>query len=429
MTSSDEPLEVENPDAAAPPKGVLLTLFFVVLMDLFGFGVILPLLPFYAVEYKASALQVGFIFSLYSLCQLIASPILGLISDRYGRRPVLIFSQLGSVAGYVLLGITNALHWDNLTMALGLIYLARIIDGLSAGNISTAQAYISDVTTHETRSKGMGMLGAAFGIGFALGPAFGGLCAHFGKSLPAFAAAGFSFIAVILTYVTLPESRVHKPAEEGELFLHPSRMAFLLRKPVLLQLMGVWFFTMWAFVMMESTVTLFLSRADTFHYNETQVGWVFALAGVVIVIVQGGFIHRLTKAIGEWPMAICGPVLVAIAMLAYVRLGVAPYLPLLMGATILNATGRSLQGPSLSSLVSKFASRDEQGATFGAYQGLGSLARVIGPMVGTALFAWHITFPFMLASAMTVLVAIWTLAIRARTRTAEEPSLLVRSAS
>jgi hypothetical protein len=206
-------------------------------------------------------------------------------------------------------------------------------------------------------------------------------------------------------------------------------MKFLLKRPVLLQLMGVWFFTMWAYVMMESTVALFLARPDTFHFNQAQVGYIFALAGVVIVIVQGGFIHRLTKAIGEWPMVIAGPILVTFAMLAYVRMGVSPFLPMLLGATVLNAAGRSLQGPSLSSLVSKFASKDEQGATFGAYQGLGSLARVIGPMVGTALFAFHITWPFLAACLMTMGVALWTIGIRARTRGMEEPSLLVRSAT
>src|SRR5438128_4214582 len=207
-----EPAELDDaPIAPQPPKGALGVIFLIVLSDLLGFSVIIPLLPFWARKYHASDFQVGLLFAVYSVCQLIGSPILGLISDRFGRRPVLIVSQVGSVIGFLLLGYATHGDWSGATgLGLTLVYLSRVIDGLSGGNISTAQAYISDVTTAETRAKGMGMIGAAFGIGFTIGPALGGILGHFDDSLPAFAAATFSFIAAMQTYFRLPESRVHK---------------------------------------------------------------------------------------------------------------------------------------------------------------------------------------------------------------------------
>src|SRR3954469_3586376 len=193
-----EPPEVDDAPMAThqPPKGALGAIFLIVLADLLGFSVIIPLLPFWARKYHASDFQVGLIFAIYSVCQLIASPILGLVSDRFGRRPVLIASQIGSMIGFVLLGYATLGDWSHApALGLTLIYISRVIDGLSGGNISTAQAYISDVTTAENRARGMGMIGAAFGIGFTIGPALGGILGHFGDSLPAFAAAAFSAIA------------------------------------------------------------------------------------------------------------------------------------------------------------------------------------------------------------------------------------------
>src|SRR5688572_22010509 len=209
--SSAAPDSTENPP---PTRAALGIVFLIVFLDLLGFGVIIPLLPFYAMKYQASALQVTILLSIYSICQFLAAPVLGALSDRYGRRPVLIVSQLGSSAGYVLLGVVTMMQWPNAMAALWLIYLSRVIDGLSGGNISTAQAYISDVTTPQTRAKGMGIIGAAFGIGFAAGPAIGGLLGGEGhESWPAFAAAAFCFLATVLTYLKLPESIHHASAK------------------------------------------------------------------------------------------------------------------------------------------------------------------------------------------------------------------------
>src|SRR5579862_2791430 len=257
MSQPDE-LGIDVPPE--PPRGAMLAIFLIVLSDLMGFGVIIPLLPFYARQYAASDFQVGLLFAVFSLCQLIATPLLGLASDRWGRRPILLLSQIGSVLGYLLLAFATKHNWTNVQMGLMMVYLSRAIDGLSGGNISTAQAYISDVTTAKNRAKGMGMLGAAFGIGFTIGPWIGGMLgAKPGHEwIPALAAATFSGIAALQTFIRLPESRQHK-ASEAEVWLHPSRFLPIIRNSALLQLLLISFFSMMAFVMMESTFAIFLN--------------------------------------------------------------------------------------------------------------------------------------------------------------------------
>ncbi len=406
-----EPAIAGDEGVAAPPRGAMVTIFLIVLADLLGFGVIIPLLPFYAKMYAASDFQVGLLFSVYSVCQLIASPILGLISDRYGRRPVLIVSQIGSVFGFLLLGYATHPGWVGPGLGLVLVYVSRVIDGISGGNISTAQAYVSDVTTAENRAKGMGVLGAAFGIGFSIGPALGGLLGHFDLSWPAFAAAICSGVAAILTFTKLPESRVHKPAE-SEVWLHPSRFLPILENRMLVQLLLIFLFSMMAFVMMESCIALFLK--DDFAFSVGQVGMIFALAGLMIVIVQGGLMGRLTKRFGEWPLVIAGPVLVAAAMGLYVEAGFKPLVAIIVFATIMNASGRSLQTPALSSLISQTSDPKQQGTVFGLFHMLGSLARFIGPMIATAIYTFHHTGPFAVAGLMTLVIAGWTVLLRAQ---------------
>ncbi len=393
-----------------PPKGALGIIFLIVLMDLFGFGVIIPLLPFYALKYQASPLQVTILFSVYSLCQFFAAPVLGLLSDRHGRRPVLILSQLGSVAGYVLLGVVTQLQWANVAMALWLVYASRIIDGLSGGNISTAQAYISDVTSQENRSKGMGLIGAAFGIGFAAGPAVGGLLGnrehHMGY--PAFAAACFSLLAMGLTWWRLPESRRHQPAA-AEMWLHPGRFAPVLRRPMLVQLLLISSLSMVAFVMMDSSIALYL--AQRFAYTPRQVGGLFAYIGIIIAIVQGGLIGRLTRVSGDWFPCVFGTALVAVGLVCFVQSDFLPAWAMgaILGGLAINAVGRSLQQPTISSLVSKYSDPREQGVTFGFFQGLGSLARVVGPIVAGIVYERHVIGPFVTGACIITVAAAWLL--------------------
>jgi MFS transporter, DHA1 family, tetracycline resistance protein len=409
---SDDSTPQALPDATN--NKALWTILFIVFMDLLGFGIILPQLPFYGLRYHVSPLAVGLLFSLYSLCQFLAAPVLGMISDKYGRKPVLVFSQFGSAAGYVLLATVTQLNFANASAAMALIYLARIIDGISGGNISTAQAYISDVTTPQTRAKGMGLLGAAFGIGFAVGPVLGGLIGNDTNhaSWPAFTAGGFSFLAMTLSALWLPESNSHRPVNE-EVWLHPSRFKPIFTQPVLLQLLISSFLAMTAFTMMEGTIAEYLHARFTFGpghmpYGMRQTSYYFAYIGVFIMYVQGRLMGQLVKKHGEWIVSVAGAALVTVGMGLYVCTDLKPILPLLLFAGAVNAIGRSLQQPPIATLISKVSKRSEQGTVFGVYHGLGSLARSLGPIVANFVY-WriHITAQFFLAGALTTLVAGW----------------------
>jgi MFS transporter, DHA1 family, tetracycline resistance protein len=399
-----------SPSAQEPPKGALGIIFLIVLMDLLGFGIIIPLLPIYAQQYHASPLEVGLLLSVYSICQFIASPILGAISDKFGRRVVLVYSQFGSAVGYLLLGLVMQFHWQQPALALGLFYLSRLIDGLSGGNVSTAQAYISDVTSAENRARGMGLIGAAFGVGFALGPSVGGLLAWAHPALPGYVAAAASTIAMCMTYLRLPESRQHKPTESAA-WLHPSRFRPVLANSRLVQLLLIAFLSMCGFVMLESMAALFVSRSDTFGWSARGVGLYFGYLGLIIAIVQGGLIGRLNKRFGDWPLAIVGPLFVAIGMANLVLMRFHPILSLLFLGSTINAAGRSLQSPTLFSLISKQSDPTQQGVVFGLNQGLLSLARSIGPAIGGFIYARSPAGPFGLAAALLTLACLWTISL------------------
>lgn len=408
-------LEYETPGQPTAPKGAIFTIFLIVAIDLLGVGLIIPLLPFYAKKYDASPFQVELLFSVFSLCQFIAAPVLGLLSDRFGRRPVLIISQFGSVLGYLLLGFATHHHWINPMHGLIAVYISRVIDGLSGGNISTAQAYIADVTTAENRARGMGLIGAAFGLGFAFGPAIGGGLGHFDPSLPAYAAAAMSAIAAYLTWAKLKESRVHKPAEV-EAWLHPAKFRPILKKPVLVQLLLIWFVSMAAYMMMDASAAMFLN--DVFGFKELQVGLYFMFVGIIIAIVQGGLIRRLDRKVSEWVLAGLGVLLVSIGAFGTLATVWKPALWLLGLGGIIHAGGRSLQQPTISSLVSKHADREDQGATMGLFQGLGSLARTIGPVIGGIAYgethAVQPIRPYVTASIILFLTSIWTWVTKTR---------------
>jgi DHA1 family tetracycline resistance protein-like MFS transporter len=417
---SETPTPTDPPSTlSGPGPRALWIILFIVFLDLMGFGIILPQLPFYAIRYHVSPVQVTAIFSIFSICQFVAAPMLGIVSDRHGRRPVLVLSQLGSAIGYALLGAVTQMNIASVGVAIALIYLARIIDGVSGGNISTAQAYISDVTTPENRAKGLGLLGAAFGIGFSCGPFIGGVIGNDTNraAWPAYAAGAFSLLAMVLSWLWLPESRTHRPVEE-EIWLHPSRLMPILRRSTLVQLLLISFVAMIAFTMLETILGLFLNDKFTFGpthkpYGSRELGFYFGYLGIFIVAIQGGMIGRLTKKHGEWPMAILGATLVCCSMGLYVWTGWLPALWLLLLAGATNAIGRSLQQPPVASLISKFSERSEQGAVFGLYHGLGSLARVLGPLSAGLLYGpIHKTAPFLASGVVTAGVAAWIVGLR-----------------
>lgn len=402
-------------DTQPNPRTPFRILFLIVLADMLGFGIIIPLLPFYARKFHATDLEVTLLLSVYALCQFIAAPVLGSLSDRIGRRPVLVFSQLGSAVGSIILGIATAIHFADPMVGLLVVYVSRVIDGISGGNISAAQAYVSDVVPPKDRAKYMGLLGAAFGIGFALGPMMGGVLGHFYAPLPAFGAAAFSLVAATLSYVRLPESLKAPVHHEGQF----RQSIQLLREPVLAQLILVWFVSMFAFVTMESIFPLFL--ADGYHFGTLGVGLTFGLAGLVIILVQGKLIGPLKQRFGEWALAAAGPMLFGVAMLVYTQAAHTPVIGLLIGAVMLNSFGRSLQTPAISSLVSHVAPPGRQGAAFGLFHGVGSLSRVFGPAAAGALYQHKLWYPFVLSAALTFVASTWVIVIRLMARTEAVP--------
>jgi multidrug resistance protein len=346
-----------------------------VFLDLVGFGMVLPLLPYYAVGFKADAFAVGALLSVYSVMQLIFSPIWGRLSDRVGRRPLLLMSLLGSSIGLVVFGLANTL-W--------LLFLSRAFSGITAATISIAQAYIADSTTPENRAKGMGIIGAAFGLGFVFGPALGGLLAQYGHGVPAFVAAGLAFANFVFAWFKLPESL--PPEARGQVVARGFSLERLRQAtgvPGMPVLMIIYFFTVFAFATMEATFPLL--TLHYFGFTEVQNGYVFAYLGVLIVILQGGLVGRLAKRFGEKALVVAGAVLLAIG------LGLLPFAPtvgMLLLVLVPLAAGNGLTNPSLTSLISRTAAQSSQGEVLGVGQSLASLGRILGPLWGGFAFAY-----------------------------------------
>ncbi|MGH7115020.1 MAG: MFS transporter, partial [Stellaceae bacterium] len=354
------------------------TLFLIVFVDLVGFGLVIPLLPFYAVRFGASPQEVTLLLAVYSLMQLFTAPLWGRLSDRIGRRPVLMTSMAASALAYLWLGAADTL-W--------MLFAARALAGACAGNIAAAQAYIADVTTPENRAKGMGLIGAAFGLGFIFGPALGGFLAGNNPTTanlqtPAWVAAGLSVVAFCGVLLLLRESR---SAEERGQAARPSRLGAILgalRRPVLARLILVFFLVILAFAAMESTFALWAMAQ--FAWGPEQVGYVFAYVGVLSAILQGGLIGRLAHRYGEERLLLAGLVLLCLGLLV---LPFARDLPVLGIAVSGLALGMGLTQPSMNSLISRRAGREEQGSVLGVTQSVGSLSRVVGPALAVVLFA------------------------------------------
>ena len=364
-------------------------------IDLVGFGIILPLLPFIAEKFSANALQIGLLGAAYSLFQFISAPILGRLSDRYGRKRTLIVSQLGSMAGYILLGVAGSLP---------LLFLSRIIDGATGGNISIAQAYIADVTTTKDRAKGMGVIGAAFGLGFILGPAIGGLLSKFGFAAPAFFAAAVSLVTVTATALFLKETVNTEAAR------HSPRSRFNLqefKKVISIYPMGllivVFFLANLAFSGMQGTFALWAQ--DTLGWGPTQIGYIFAYIGVLAVITQLKILPVFIKHFGEkltlklsLPLLALGLLLIPLARYSWA---------LLLISNGLLVFGNSLANPTIQAIASENVDKNEYGGTLGFLQSGASLGRILGPAIGGELyFALGKDTPFYSSGAIMILASI-----------------------
>lgn len=347
-------------------RSPLTPIFLVVVVDVFGMTLMIPLLPFYAQHFGASPFVVGILLASFAACQLLSGPILGRISDTAGRKPTLIVSQIGTCIGFLVLGFANSLP---------LIFLGRIIDGLTAGNLTIAQAYISDVTKPEDRTRAFGLIGIAFGLGFLIGPALSGYLSRFGYQWPAFAAAGMSFLSILATTFLLPRVEVvHSPDRDQRGRIE--RITQYFRQPLPRRRLIEFFAYILSFSMLIGGTALFLARR--MHFSAEQTGYVFGFSGLIGAVVQGGLLGRLVKRFGEERLAFVGFVTMGIGLALLGTVHSVPYLLLLVGIT---AFGSSLSRPSLTTLLTHSVGRHEQGAVLGVSQSLSSIAAIVGPII------------------------------------------------
>jgi len=360
-------------------RSPLVVIFTTVFIDLVGFGIVIPVLPFYAegTAFNATPRTVGLLFASYSIMQLIFSPILGGLSDKHGRRPVLLLSIIGTGIGFLVLGFAQSIL---------MLFIGRILDGITGGNISTAQAYIADITTKENRAKGMGLIGAAFGLGFIFGPAIGGILSHWGIHVPFFFAAALCFANAVLLYFTLPETvTANHPARNSAARGRGLRDVILsLKQPKLAFVLIIYFLFIVAFSIMTTSFSLY--TMFRFGYDAQHTGYLFAYVGLIAVIIQGGLIGRLVKRFGELPLVIVGALCFAISLFAVPFVGPAAggLAALLVGGGVFSM-GNSLATPALTSLASKSVNAAQQGIILGVTQSTASLARAVGPFLAAVL--------------------------------------------
>lgn len=370
-------------------KPTLLTIFLVVFMDLIGFGIVMPILPLFAREFHAQGWQLGVILSAYSFMQFLVAPVWGKLSDRVGRRPIILLSLFGSTLSYLIFASSHNLWW---------ILASRLMAGACGANIGVATAYIADITNKENRSKGMGLIGAAFGLGFIFGPVMGGVLLnhHYGFAIPGYLAAAICGINWILAIFYLPESRAGSGVSTTSNHLLKD-WEYVTQKPILLLLVMLCFLTNLSFTLWDSTFALFVAGKG---YSPHGTSYLFAYIGFVVALLQGGLIGRLVKKYGE-------PRLMMVSLAAFaVGLAFMPLFPsvwwIVLALTILGL-GNGLNRPVIYGLVSKATSEDEQGLVLGVVQSASSLARIIGPlMVGLWLDRW-IDFSFWAGAALVLL--------------------------
>jgi len=386
-----EQLDTPAADPVRRSRSPLLPIFLIVAVDVLGFTIILPLLPFYSERLGASPTVIGTLIASYAICQLIAGPILGQWSDRVGRRPVLLLSQAGTLGGFLLLAFSSQV-W--------MLFLARMIDGATAGNLSIAQAYISDVTKPENRAKSFAVIGIAFGLGFLIGPAIAGfLTGRFGYQAPIFAACALSLSSIFCTFFLLPRREVVHEQNEAAAESGPGgkRLSLLswgqyttyFRDPELRRLLIQWLLFSLSFSTFVAGFALFAERRYVWNGHPVgvrEVGYIFAFTGLIGIFMQGGLVGRLVKVFGERAVVRIGFISM---FLGDVIVGFTRTIGQLLWVTAFANVGSSGLRPALTSLVTQKAGRREQGVIIGLTQSLTSVAQIVAPVIAGLLIDHH----------------------------------------
>lgn len=360
-------------------------IFAIMVLDLLGAGILLPILPYYVRAYRTDALTVGLLSLAFSAAQFLSSPALGAVSDRIGRRPVLLWSIFGSAAGYFLFGLAGSL-W--------MLFAARLLDGVTGGNISTAQAYLADISAPGDRARNFGLVGAAWGIGFVAGPALGGALAGFGLAAPAFGAGVCSLLTFAAAYLFLPESLPSaRRAQSGVTLaaVNPFRqLAWGIRHASLAPVLAAVFLFHFPMAGLQSNFSLF--TLEKFAFTPSDNAWAFVFLGVMVSLLQGLILRRFVKDFGKTAYLYLGLWIMAAG---YVVLAFSPNVAILYVSMVLTALGSSLAAPTLTALVSQCVPEDQQGAALGVNQSVLSLTRVAGPVWAGWLFdVWGPPAPY-----------------------------------
>lgn len=362
-----------------------LFILFTAFLSILGIGLIIPVIPFIVARYVGAkntneiALLVGLITSLYAFCQFFAAPVLGALSDKFGRRPILLLCLFGSAIGYIMFGIGGSM---------AIILLSRIIDGITGGDVSTAMAYVADVTKPQERGKYFGIVGAVIGLGFILGPSVGGLVAHISLSAPLFLAAALTLLNMLYGYFVLPESltKENRNADFSVHHLNPfTQIQYILKNNTLTMLMIVGAFYYFAFAQMQSIASIFFK--DTLNWTPGNIGFYFLILGTCDMITQGFLAGKLVEKFGTVKIVLSGFIVTAIAFSINALLPIFPFAFFAYVYVVIYSLGSGFFEPAFGGLISSSASPQEQGRVQGASQSVQSITRILGPLFAAFLYS------------------------------------------
>lgn len=377
-------------------KSPIFVLFITIFLDLLGFGIIIPILPIFIKELGAQDFQVGLIAAIYPVMNFMFSPFWGTLSDRYGRRPIILGSVLITAAAYLVFANANALI---------VIFISRMLSGIGSANISVAQAYIADVTSPSERAKSMGLIGAAFGLGFIFGPSIGGylksISSEGSVDLVGYVTAGLCVVNFILAYFLLPESIKEKKKEVRFNFKVITGIVRELKKPNIRELLLINFIFTVAFMLMQISCSLMWKEVSLL--SDAKIGYVFTFIGIATAIVQGILVGRVVKEFGENKLLAAGSVMMFVGMIALPFVAAEYFIPLELIALALIALANGCLTPNISSLLSKFAQPSEVGQTLGVNQSFGSLARAVGMSFSGILYSFNYHVPFLVGASLMIL--------------------------